>query len=79
MISRRRSAPSGRAPWAMARMVTTIPPVWTGERAWPSTTQPMAAPVAGAASPNRGGATAGSRLIPLNQSTNATAVPARLR
>nr|AGC71630.1 hypothetical protein [uncultured bacterium A1Q1_fos_1025] len=51
----------------------------TGDSDSPFTSQPSNAPVTGAARPSRGGAAVGSRSMPRNHSTNASAVPARLR
>jgi hypothetical protein len=60
-------------------MVTTNPVSCSGDRDWWRISQPSTAPVIGAASPNRGGAAAGRRRMPLNQMMKASAVPTRLR
>jgi len=60
-------------------MVMTNPVSCSGDKDWPMTSQPSAAPVTGAASPRSGGAADGRRRTPLNQITKASAVPIRLR
>jgi hypothetical protein len=63
----------------MAASVTAKPTSCSGESDWPRIVHPTTAPVTGPARPNNGGAAAGRRRIPLNQSMNANAVPIRLR
>ena len=62
----------------MAATVITKPDSWNSDSDCPSTIQPRRAPVTGAARPSSGGAAAGSRRIPSNQITKASAVATRL-
>ncbi len=63
----------------MAPSVIANPTSCTGDSASPLAIHPRAAPVTGAASPSSGGADAGSRRIPANQTTNARPVAITLR